>query len=316
MRKIYTAITSMLFAMSTFAAQGIETEFITNSAQAQLSTTILEFTVPDQVSSTINAVDFTVSVTMPLGKSLTELVPEFVLSTGATAWVGGEQVSSTVDAFDFTDPVTYTIKNGDASQEWVVSAIYDIESGVEVTFNVNMVCAEIADGENVYVTGSFNGWNYPSSGASVLLTDANGDNVFTGKAYVPKNAEFTYKYFVGKDFTSSEWGTGDPVGDRKLTVTDVAVETADNWDNCTSIEEEALSLVSLYPNPVNAELTIANLEGVSKVTVSNLLGQALVTRNVTAAKMTINTSDLKTGIYVVTLVSENGSTRSERIVKQ
>jgi hypothetical protein len=317
MRKIYTAITIMLFAMSSFAAQDLATEFITNSAQAQLSTTILEFTVPDQVSSTINAVDFTVSVTMPLGTDLTELVPAFTLAEGATAWIGEVAQVSQTTVNDFTEPVTYTIKNGDASQDWVVTVL--TQESVMVTFNVNM--GECAGDDVVYLVGGFiwndGNWPEPGSEESIEMTDADGDGIYTAEVEIAANTNDRYKYFVGAGWNGGDlYDGGCENKDRCLVLGTEDVTFDDVFECIDAVIEKPTDIVSIYPNPVNAELTIANLEGVSKVTVSNLLGQALVTRNVTAAKMTINTSDLKTGIYVVTLVSENGSTRSERIVKQ
>ena len=318
MRKIYTAITIMLFAMSTFAAQGIATEFISSSAQAQLSTTILEFTVSDQVSSTINAEELTVLVTMPVGADVTALKPMFTLSAGATAKVDGVAQVSGTTALDFTTPKTYVVENDTASQEWIVSVIYEGQTTINVTFNVNM--GTCADGKVVYLVGGFiwndGNWPTPGSEESIEMTDADGDGIYTVEVEIAANTNDRYKYFVGEGWDGGDKFDGGCLnGDRCLVLGNKDVTFDDVFECETAVIEKPYN-VSIYPNPVNAELTIANLEGISKVTVNNLLGQALVTKTVTAAKMTINTSELKTGIYVVTLVSENGSTRSERIVKQ
>lgn len=87
-------------------------------------------------------------------------------------------------------------------------------------------------------------------------------------------------------------------------------------DIILGLEENRLQVISMYPNPVSNQLTVENLEGVSQVMVSNILGQSLFVQNVTAAKLTINTSDLETGVYIVTFVTENGLARSERIIKE
>ncbi len=83
-----------------------------------------------------------------------------------------------------------------------------------------------------------------------------------------------------------------------------------------AITESTLAQVSVYPNPVINVLTISNMEGVKAVVVSNVLGQELLVKSVNSPELTINTADFKNGIYIVTLVSENGLTRSERIVKK
>ncbi|MDA3891532.1 MAG: T9SS type A sorting domain-containing protein [Salinivirgaceae bacterium] len=87
-------------------------------------------------------------------------------------------------------------------------------------------------------------------------------------------------------------------------------------DFFSTVNETSLDVVSMYPNPVNNALTISNMEGVKEVIVSNVLGQALIAKPVSGIETTINTSDFRTGIYIVTLVSENGLTRSERIIKK
>lgn len=214
MRKIYSA---MILALLTFSA------FI--SGAAELETKFITYEVSDQVSSTIYEDVSSVIVVMPVGTDLSALVPNFTLSEGATAFVGEtEQVSGTVQDFS-AGAVEYKIVNDTVDQTWNVTAM----NGVMVTFNVDMANAELAEGDEVYVTGSFIGWNQPGTGASVLMSDEDGDGVYTGSAYAPANSTFTYKYF-----RNASWDNGDSYNggtDRSLSVgeADINVDPVDVW---------------------------------------------------------------------------------------
>ena len=81
-------------------------------------------------------------------------------------------------------------------------------------------------------------------------------------------------------------------------------------------EKEVLSQVSIYPNPVNNMLIIDNLEGVSQVVISNVLGQTVINKIVNSNNITINTDQIDKGVYIVTLVTEGGLVRSEKIIKE
>ncbi|MFA6403993.1 MAG: DUF5018 domain-containing protein [Salinivirgaceae bacterium] len=84
----------------------------------------------------------------------------------------------------------------------------------------------------------------------------------------------------------------------------------------TSISSEQLGLVTMYPNPVSNLLTFENTDGVTSITISNILGQNMNTHSVNNSTISIDMSKLSNGIYIVTLKSADGTMRSERIVKK
>ena len=112
MRKTITLIAALVLAVGTFA-QTLEVE--------STSTDFTSFSIPDQVSATIDAESYAIQVWMEEGTDLSALKPSFTVSEGAQVFVGDvEQVSGTT-VNDFTEDVTYTVVNGDDSQDWVVS---------------------------------------------------------------------------------------------------------------------------------------------------------------------------------------------------
>lgn len=85
----------------------------------------------------------------------------------------------------------------------------------------------------------------------------------------------------------------------------------------TGIEETKLSL-NTYPNPVSDQLTIANESSVTgDVVVTDLLGKVVHTTTIQAnATRRLNFSDLRSGVYLVSLKAENGAITTKKITKR
>ncbi len=84
---------------------------------------ILTYSIPEQVSSEINTDERKVTVVMPAGNNLVDLVPEFTLSDEATAKVAGvlQESGVTTQSWNTVDFKEYVVSagNGDA-QTWKV----------------------------------------------------------------------------------------------------------------------------------------------------------------------------------------------------
>ncbi len=92
------------------------------------------FDSPPQVDTTaIDSALHTVNVAVEEGTDLTNLIPTFELSVGATATVNDITQISGITANDFTDPVVYTVtsEDGDSIQDWTVT--------VEISTKANLV---------------------------------------------------------------------------------------------------------------------------------------------------------------------------------
>lgn len=71
--------------------------------------------------------------------------------------------------------------------------------------------------------------------------------------------------------------------------------------------------LSVYPNPFQDVLKISDIKGVKSISVSDISGRQL--KNLKASAE-INLSDLKTGMYIVTLVMEDGTVKSFKTIKK
>jgi len=70
---------------------------------------------------------------------------------------------------------------------------------------------------------------------------------------------------------------------------------------CTPLGIPTLSTssVAMYPNPASTELTISASDGISNVTISNLLGQIVYNSRYNAPEVQVNVASLPSGLYFV-----------------
>ncbi|MES2487368.1 MAG: T9SS type A sorting domain-containing protein, partial [Bacteroidota bacterium] len=76
-----------------------------------------------------------------------------------------------------------------------------------------------------------------------------------------------------------------------------------------------LSRLVVYPNPALDVITVTNGNVITKVAVTNLLGQTVLTQNVNAETTQVNLSGLAAGTYILQVATANAST-NVKIVKQ
>ena len=70
----------------------------------------------------------------------------------------------------------------------------------------------------------------------------------------------------------------------------------------------------VYPNPFTNFIRIDNADKLSRVVVSNIAGQRVL--DIENPTHEIRTGNLVTGVYVVTLISNDEIVKSERIIKR
>lgn len=79
------------------------------------------------------------------------------------------------------------------------------------------------------------------------------------------------------------------------------------------LEPETLEF-KVYPNPFNDFIRIENADKLDRVVVSNIAGQRVL--DIEYPSYEIRTGNLTTGVYVVTLISNDEIVKSERIIKK
>ena len=84
----------------------------------------------------------------------------------------------------------------------------------------------------------------------------------------------------------------------------------------TGINDNDAVSTKVYPNPFTTDFKINAGKVVRYVTVSNMLGQKVMESAYNEAKITVAASDLKTGVYIVTVKFEDGTSTALRMAKK
>ena len=83
-----------------------------------------------------------------------------------------------------------------------------------------------------------------------------------------------------------------------------------------SINELIAKTTEIYPNPANNFLNIVSYTvGIEKINIYNMKGQIVLNKEVNNNQKSINISSLKTGIYLVDILSENTSVKRKLIIE-
>ena len=84
---------------------------------------------------------------------------------------------------------------------------------------------------------------------------------------------------------------------------------ADYISSCAfvGVEEAEESLeIKVYPNPASIDVTVDATHAVELYRISDLQGKLLKSERVQSAQFTIATSNLSSGIYILTLIDDRG----------
>jgi len=251
-----------------------------------------DFAAP-AVVGTVNATDHTVALTVPFGTVLTALVPTITISEGATI----SPLSGV--ATDFTGAVTYTVTAEDlTTQVWTVTVTVTAgRTGKDIlTFNF----ATPAVVGTVNATDHTVTLTVPSSTVvtalvpTITISDGATISPLTGVA-----ADFTapVNYTVtAEDLSTQVWT--------------VTVNIATGFENHSNLN------FKVYPNPFNNEVKLEGFDKQCRVSVQSLNGQVLIDKLITNKDNTINTQSLKSGVYMITIVDENGEKLTKKMLKE
>lgn len=112
--------------------------------------------------------------------------------------------------------------------------------------------------------------------------------------------------------------TASEEGEYAVHVTSV-VTNCSNFANATvtetTIENEELTDLVMYPNPTFDSLSFNNINKVMSVQISNQMGQTILYKDLNSKTGTVDLSDLNVGIYNVVFETESGIV-NQRIIKQ
>jgi hypothetical protein len=104
--------------------------------------------------------------------------------------------------------------------------------------------------------------------------------------------------------------SGNPAGSGTLFVDNVYFS-----DVAMANQSFANTSVKIYPNPASTSITLENESAIESVSIYNVVGQEVKTAAPNSNTITLDISNLETGIYVIKSISE-GRTSTSKFVKQ
>jgi len=73
--------------------------------------------------------------------------------------------------------------------------------------------------------------------------------------------------------------------------------------------------VSMYPNPADNLLNIRSAQSINNIKIVSVIGQEVKSVNPATNQITLDISNLESGIYFVTITTENGSVIKKLTIK-
>jgi hypothetical protein len=205
---------------------------------------------------------------------------------------------------------------------------------INVTFRVDM-SNEIVSSNGIFVAGSFQDPAWVKD--TLMMTDTNGDGIYEyTESIVP--AEYQFKYYNGNggdpdgethNFLADGCGVSNGVGGYNR-VLDISGRLNDTilpvwyYNSCnivaTSIEDEAGTVFSVYPNPVTntAVIELARAErSAYRLRIVSITGQVVMQQEgLRTNRLEISRDGMNAGLYFVEIKDAKGRTTTRKIVVQ
>ena len=271
---------------------------------------ILTYTIPNQVgTSSINATEKTVKVTVPYGTNVTNLVATFTLSDYASAKVGTTDQVSGSTANDFTNPVVYTITaEAGNTKDWtvtVVEAPASTEAKILTYSFAEQYAAATVDNANSKVDIKVKeNTDVTALVATFTLSDGataqvGGVDQISGTTANDFTNPVTYKVTAQDGTTTRDWTINVSIHS--------GIETAES------------SAITIYPNPSNGRFTLdfGDINGKVNYQIFDTKGSIILSDNFVANGSAIQevSLNLVSGIYFVKLVTETQSIIEKLVIE-
>ncbi|OWK74345.1 hypothetical protein CBW16_02735 [Flavobacteriaceae bacterium JJC] len=216
--------------------------------------------------------------------------------------------AATSATFEKISNVTFgTINNNSTSTggyEDFTSISTDVIKGNSYTISVSNSDYDTADSYFVWIDFNKNGV-FEDSEKTTLASAA----VATGSITIPATSTVTSTRMRVKMIYNTPAATAC----GSFSFGQVEDYTVNILDNSMAVSTETKTAVSVYPNPFTDVLKISDVKGVKSVSISDVAGRLVKTMKPSAE---LNVADLKTGLYIVTLNMEDGSSKTIKAIKK
>ena len=87
-------------------------------------------------------------------------------------------------------------------------------------------------------------------------------------------------------------------------------------DVTVGIDEIGENEVSLYPNPASNRVNVTSIHEMTRLTVTNYVGQIVYTEDVSSTRVELNTNSYQAGVYLVKIETESGVVTKRVIIRR
>lgn len=113
------------------------------------------------------------------------------------------------------------------------------------------------------------------------------------------------------------WASGYQTYYGSFEITSAAVAITIRLQIATGIDNITLTAVKAYPNPFTNQITLVNSFVVKQLVITNLIGQRLYEKGYkNQSSIQIETNELLSGVYLLKLIGNDGSTHVIRMIKK
>ena len=240
-------------------------------------------------------------------------------------WAGSETLIAntpcTITSNGFTNR-TLDVGNADTTLATVCYAsCSSCVTTNDITFKVNMNDYTGAAFTAVTLNGTFNNW----CGSCNPMTDANADGIWEVTLPI-SGASIEYKFTLDGWATSEQFAGGESCTftsngftNRYLAITGDMVLPVACYASCVDcvngINENTAASFTLYPNPANESITVKADKIAEAISITNVVGETVMTITPSEFEQVIYISTLKTGVYFLNSTL-NGKTETISFVKK
>lgn len=215
------------------------------------------------------------------------------------------------------DPTTVEIDISDYAGETIYIAFVHYDCTNQSRLNIDDISVKALEHFEVTFGVANNQWG--SLAVTVNETDATSGDIFI------ESTEILFTANPDEGYQVKEWKINDEVVmNDDVIVTDLSwtyeldkdidVSVEFEEEDPTSTSKQLLSNISVYPNPFSNFIEVSNEQHISRVVITNLIGQVVFDEPMTQTRL--NTSNLSNGVYLVVFQTNNGERIVRKMVKQ
>lgn len=231
-------------------------------------------------------------------------------SPAFTWFVNDAEQDSNSDSFDFiaenNDIVSCQLTSNYACvNEPIVTSNelqFSVTENVNSTIEISTESLEVDAGESVLVTSEVT-----NQGESPIykwfINDVQQDENSNSLTFIPSNGDVIYCELTSSITCLSE----NPVESNELVFT---------VNENTSAEEGLLGKVSISPNPFENVVQISNASDARRFVITNIIGEVVLDMNLNQSANQTITTNLPSGIYMVSIIATDGSRVVRKMIKK